>query len=133
MTMTATFKPRWLAAVRSTPSLSPLEKKVAHWLVNNLDDGETTVRRTWQQLRNEMKLPNHAAGFLLNALGNAGFVGERIRTGPGAGFPLTFPAPKSKVGISSSTTSADIAAINAKRAKARREADRRADAKWLGK
>lgn len=118
---TDSFAARWLAAVRSTPGLTGRDKAVAKWLASNLE-GDNTVRRTWQHMRNELKLPNHAAGVHLTALSQLGFVGERIRTGPAAGFPLELPPPKSKT-----------ERTNERRAADRRAADLMADTKWLAK
>ncbi|WP_104172563.1 hypothetical protein [Arthrobacter sp. Y81] len=115
------FAVRWLAAVRFTPGLTGRDKAVAKWMASNLNGG-TIVHRTWQQMRNEMKLPNYAAGIHLTALTKMGFVGERIRTGPDAGFPLELPLPKSKTQRTNERIAAD-----------RRAADLRADAKWLAK
>lgn len=126
------YKSRWLAAVRATPGLTAGEWRVAFWLASKLD-GTTTVHRTWQQMRNELNLPNHAAGVHLTTLARLGFVGERIRTGPGAGFPLELPLPKPKAErtVTTHETRAEVEAGNARRAAARRAADLRADAKWL--
>lgn len=131
---TADFQSRWLAAVRVAPGLSAGDKRVAEWLGKSLREG-TTVLRTWQQMRNELSLPNHAAGVHLTTLARLGFVGERIRTGPGAGFPLELPLPKAKeeATVSSYETRAEVEARNARRAAARRAADLMADAKWLAK
>lgn len=118
---TDSFAARWLATVRSTPGLTGRDKAVAKWLANNLE-GDNTVRRTWQHMRRELKLPDHAAGVHLTALSRLGFVGERIRTGPDAGFPLELPLIKPKTQIRNERLAAD-----------RRAADLRADAKWLKK
>jgi hypothetical protein len=115
------FAARWLAAVRSTPGLTGRDKAVAKWLASNLE-GDNTVRRTYQHMRNEMKLPNHAAGVHLTALSRLGFLGERIRTGPDAGFPLELPPLKSKTQVRNDRLAAD-----------RKAADLRADAKWLAR
>ncbi|WP_028275224.1 hypothetical protein [Arthrobacter sp. I3] len=124
------FKARWLATLRTTPGLSAGDNRVGEWLANNLHGG-TTVLRTWQQMRNELRLPNHAAGVHLTTLARLGFVGERIRTGPNAGFPLELPLPTSAVErtVSSYETRAEVEARNARRAAGKRAADLRADAK----
>lgn len=115
------FAVRWLAAVRATPGLTGRDKVVAKWLANNLEGG-TTVLRTYQQMRDELKLPKGAAGVHLTTLSRLGFVGERIRTGPDAGFPLELPPPTSKTQRMNERLAAD-----------RRAADLVADAKWLAK
>lgn len=128
------FKTRWLATLRSTPGLTARDLRVGEWLADNLHGG-TTVQRTWQQMRDDLKLPNHAAGVHLTKLARMGFVGERIRTGPNAGFPLELPLPKppTERTVSNYETRADVEARNARRAAAKRAADLRADAKWLAK
>ncbi|MFF2245152.1 hypothetical protein ACFVTM_13340 [Arthrobacter sp. NPDC058130] len=125
------FKARWLATLRTSPGLSARDKRVGEWLASNLH-GSTTVQRTWQQMKSELDLPDHAAGVHLTALARLGFVGERIRTGPNAGFPLELPLPKPSAGrsVSSYETRADVEARNARRAAGKRAADLRADAKW---
>lgn len=112
------FAVRWLAAVRATPGLTGRDKVVAKWLANNIEGG-TTVLRTYQQMRNELKLPNHAAGVHLTALSRLGFVGQRT---PGSGYPLELPLPESKT-----------QRTNERRAADRRAADLAADAKWLAR
>lgn len=113
------------------PGLTAGDLRVAEWLAANLD-GTTTVHRTWQQLRNELRLPNHAAGVHLTTLPRLGFVGERIRTGPPAGFPLELPVPKlpAERTVSNYETRAAVEARNSRRAAGNRAADLRADAKW---
>lgn len=118
---TDAFKSKWLIAIQAAHNLSPDDKRVARWLAANLHSG-TTVHRTWQQMKNDLRLPNFAAGLHLTALGNAGFVGERVRSGPLAGFPLLLPVIKSKAAVEA-----------ARRAASRRRDDALADAKWLGK
>lgn len=125
------FKLRWLATMRTMPGLTSLDHKVGEWLADNLALGNT-VLRTWWELRSALTLSNHEAGVRIGNLARAGLVGQRIRTGAGAGFPLLIPTPKTPASrtVTSCETRADVEERNARRAAARRAADLRADARW---
>lgn len=126
------FKSLWLAALHATPSLTPIDRRAGEWLAENLGTG-TAVPVTWLQFKTGAKLDHHRAGGAVANLARADLMGQRERTGPGAGFVLQLPKSQREpvAPTAGAETRTGIEARNARRAAAQRAADLRADAKWL--
>lgn len=128
------FKLRWLTALRTAPGLTSKDRLAGEWLAANLALDETVVMRPWWDLRKATGLSNLEAGTAAGNLARVGLLGQRVRTGSNAGFPLLLPQPKRQPSAPPHVgASPEQEARTARRAAAQHAADKRADAKWLAR